>query len=59
MAGNDASASGVNQVLTKSRRKSATSMPKAEKWPGARGTTTLAMRNSRATIAACKGPAPP
>ena len=27
--------------------------------PGARGMTTLAMRSSRATMAACSGPAPP
>ena len=34
-------------------------MPKAQKWPGARGTMMRDMPISRAICEACSGPAPP
>ena len=51
--------SGPTCVRTASARKSPSSIPSAEKWPGAGGITVRATPSSRASSAACSGPAPP
>ena len=56
---NEACRVGSRRVWTKSRRRSEISEPKAEKFPGAHGTTTRGISSSSAMKAACIGPAPP
>ena len=51
--------SGPTCVRTASARRSPSSIPSAEKWPGAGGITVRATPSSRASSAACSGPAPP
>ena len=59
MVGIAASPSVVSRVAAKSARRSVSSNPMAHRMPGLRGTRTRPMSSSRASRAACSGPAPP